>query len=144
MPRIRIDGYPIGCPAVHGEGNCPFCGGGWPGTKSPSESLVKAAQELKLNPDNLGCGTLVEQGKFLVNHFFWNGKGAKMTNLEFEDESSYGVGPVGGGVFGQALINLIPEDSSRVQLKAKPTKTELLQLAELPVGPVVILADNVK
>jgi len=87
MSRIRIDGYPIGCPAVHGEGYCPFCGGGWPGTKSPSRSLIKAAQEFKLNPDNLGCGTLVEQGKFLVNHFSRNGKGVKMTNGEFEDKN---------------------------------------------------------
>lgn len=69
MPRIRIEGTPIGCPVIHGEGNCPRCGGGWPGTKSPSEVLVKAAKEGRLNPDKLGCGTLTEQGKFLQAYF---------------------------------------------------------------------------
>lgn len=69
MSRIRIDGYPIGCPAVHGEGYCPFCGGGWPGTKSPSGKIISAIKNGDLLPMNLGCGTLEAQAEFLQDYF---------------------------------------------------------------------------
>lgn len=71
--RERIDGVAIGCPVQYGEGNCPFCGGGWPGTESPSEELIESAQTGALKPEKLACGTLQIQGRFLVNHFK-NGK----------------------------------------------------------------------
>lgn len=139
MPRIRIDGYPIGCPAAHGEGYCPFCGGGWPGTKSSSASLVKSAREFKLRPESLGCGTLVDQGKFLVNHFFWNGKEVKMTGCEINNENDFGVGPVGDGIYGPAMINLIAGSDLE---KKKVPEEELTDEAQ--VGPLVILALNGK
>ena len=139
MSRVRIDGYPIGCPAAHGEGNCPLCGGGWPGTKSSSESLVKSAREFRLRPENLGCGTLAEQGRFLVNHFFWNGKEAKMKGCELEDSNDFGIGPVGGGVYGPVMINLI--SGSDLEKKKVPEE-ELTDEAQ--VGPLVILALNGK
>lgn len=137
MPRTRIDGYPIGCPAAHGEGNCPLCGGGWPGTKSPSGSLVKAAREFKLKPEKLACGTLTDQGIFLVNHFFWNGKEVKIIGCEINDENDFGVGPVGGGIYGPAMINLIAgfDLEKKKILEEEPTD-------EIQVGPLVILALN--
>ena len=139
MPRIRVDGYPIGCPAVHGEGYCPFCGGGWPGTKSPSAVLIKAAKKGGLNPVRLGCGTLEEQGKFLVAHFSRNGKGVREINLRPEDENDCGIGPVGGGIYGPALMELITEDLG-MKGSLRDSSEELAVLRELPVGPVVILA----
>lgn len=135
MTRIKIEDFPIGCPVIHGEGNCPFCGGGWPGTKSSSESLVKSAREFKLRPENLGCGTLTSQGKFLVNHFFWNGKGVKDISSKIEEENDFGVGPVGGGVYGPAMINLIAGSDLE---KKKVPEEELTDEAQ--VGPLVILS----
>ena len=69
MPREKIHDLPIGCPIIHGEVSCPRCGGGWPGTKSPSKALIEAAKKGRLNPKNLGCGTLERQGEFLVAYF---------------------------------------------------------------------------
>lgn len=112
MPRIKIDGFPIGCPATHGEGNCPLCGGGWPGTTSPSRALIKAAEKGRLNPGRLGCGTLEEQGKFLVAYFSRNREGVRKINPEPEDENDCGVGPAEGGIYGQALVNLAAGSST--------------------------------
>lgn len=139
MPRIKIGGYPIGCPAAHGEGYCPFCGGGWPGTKSPSESLIKSAREFKLRPESLGCGTLVDQGKFLINHFFWNGKEGRMVEGELLADNDYGVGPVGGGVYGPAMIDLIayPDLEEKRVYEKQPVN-------EVRVDPLVILSLNGK
>lgn len=139
MPRIKIEGFPIGCPAIHGEGNCPFCGGGWPGTTSPSRALIKAAEKGRLNPDRLGCGILEEQGKFLVAHFSRNRKGVRKINSGPEDENDYGVGPVGGGIYGQALTELTAEDLG-TKGPLWDSSEELAASKELPVGPVVILA----
>lgn len=135
MPRIRIDGYPIGCPAAHGEGNCPLCGGGWPGTKSPSESLIKTAREFKLRPKSLGCGTLVAQGRFLVNYFFWDGKEARMAESKLWVEDDYGVGPAGGGIYGQVVANLAvgPDPEKKKIAEKEPVD-------EVQVGPLVILS----
>lgn len=75
MPRILIDGTPIGCPAIHGEGNCPMCGGGWPGTTAPSESLVRAARAGRLRPELLGCGPLISQAQHLIRVIAENDSG---------------------------------------------------------------------
>lgn len=69
MPRIKIEDLPIGCPAAHSEGNCPQCGGGWPGTKSPSKKIISAIKNGDLLPMNLGCGTLEAQAEFLQDYF---------------------------------------------------------------------------
>lgn len=137
MPRIKIDGYPIGCPAVHGEGYCPFCGGGWPGTKSPSESLIKSAREFKLKPENLGCGPLTDQGRFLVKHFFWNGKEVRITGEEINGENDFGVGPVGGGIYGPVMVNLIAGSDLEKKKVSEEQSTD-----EAQVGPLVILVLN--
>lgn len=71
--RIRVDGVAIGCPVVHGEGSCPHCGGGWPGTRSPSRSLIREAREGTLNPALLGCGNLQAQAEFLIKKFAADG-----------------------------------------------------------------------
>ena len=137
MSRIRIEGIPIGCPAIHGENNCPRCDGGWPGTKSPSAVLIKAAKEGKLHPNKLGCGPLMKQGELLVVHFSRNRKG--VIEMESEEGNDYGVGPVGDGIYGPALMELIAEGLG-TKNPPRDLSKKFDALNELPVGPVVILA----
>ena len=72
--RQEVVGRKIGCPYAHNEPPCHLCGGNWPGTRSKSEVLIKAAENGTLNPQKLGCGVLEEQATFLINHFA-NGNG---------------------------------------------------------------------
>lgn len=67
--RRRVGGVAIGCPVTHNEPACMMCGGGWPGTKSPSEEIIKAVEKNVLNPDKLGCVVLVNQVNFLIRFF---------------------------------------------------------------------------
>jgi hypothetical protein len=64
----------IGCPYAHNEPPCHRCGGNWPGTKSESSSLIRAAEKGKLNAKKLACGVLQDQATFLIKHFA-NGDG---------------------------------------------------------------------
>lgn len=54
MPKTRAEGVAIGCPAVHGGGNCPCCGDGVCGS-ALMELVIKekdfaALEELPVGP----------------------------------------------------------------------------------------------
>ncbi len=74
MPRPLVEGVPVGCPILDGKSGCHPCAGGWPGTTSPGEKLIKAVQKGILDPSKLGCAMLQLQGEFLVKHFSNNHK----------------------------------------------------------------------
>ena len=52
----------VGCGVSYGN-PCPRCGGGWPGTTSTTKQLTEAAFKGRLNPDKLGCKTLIERAQ---------------------------------------------------------------------------------
>lgn len=77
-----MEGWKIGCPAAHGEGNCPMCSGGWPGIAFRSQDLVNAVRDGRLRRDNLvvvGCGTIETQVKHLISVEIWEATALKDT-----------------------------------------------------------------
>jgi len=62
-----------------------------------------------------------------------------MAKVELDDDNDYSIGPVGGGVYGPAVVKLIFD--SDIEKKKIP---EIEFIGENQVGPLVILAVNGK
>lgn len=108
MPRIIIDGTPIGCPVAHGEGNCPMCGGGWPGTDVPSKKLVGLARRGQLKPELMPCGTLGIQAEFLLEYFSGASALAIAEDIPYEaDVSRQDVSPERAQEIHDGLVEML-------------------------------------
>jgi hypothetical protein len=89
----------------------------------------------------LGCGPLIEQARYLIT-VIRNSDGKEVTDMtpqqkpeHLATENDYGIGPVGGGIYGPAWMELGNEGMERTPL-SPIDEAEKVALLELPVGPV--------